>query len=61
MLGLTLEELKAIPQRICLAGGLYKAQAIIAALNGGYVTDLVIDLKTAEYLIEQAGTDDSST
>ena len=54
MLGLSLDELRDIPQRICLAGGLDKTNAILAALRGGFVTDLVIDLPTAEALMIQA-------
>lgn len=54
MIGLSLEEFKMIPKRICLAGGPVKFETIRAALLGGYVTDLVIDLSTAELLIQDA-------
>ena len=51
-MGITLNELKAIPSRLCLAGGTSKVNAIKATLNGGFVTDLIIDLNTARRLIE---------
>ena len=54
MLGLTLDELRAIPKRICLAGGPQKTAAILAALRGGLVTDLVTDLETAKILMQEA-------
>ncbi len=53
MLGLSIEELLGIPQRICVAGGLGKRDAILAALRGGLVTDLVIDLTTAQALLAE--------
>ncbi|MEM9710056.1 MAG: sugar-binding transcriptional regulator [Pseudomonadota bacterium] len=53
MIGLSLDELRDIPQRICLAGGLYKKHAILASLRGGFVTDLVIDLPTAQALMAE--------
>ena len=56
MLGLTLDELRAIPKRICLAGGRQKTAAILAALRGGLVTDLVTDLETAKILMKEAAT-----
>ena len=54
MLGLSLDELRRIPNRVCIAGGKNKFAAILATLRGGFVTDLVIDLPTAEMLIEAA-------
>ncbi|MBV6656916.1 MAG: sugar-binding transcriptional regulator [Devosiaceae bacterium] len=53
MLGLSIDELRGIPIRICVAGGLDKTRAILAALRGGLITDLVIDLATAEALMAQ--------
>ena len=54
MLGLSLDELRNIPVRVCLAGGKEKFAAILATLRGGFATDLVIDLPTAEMLIAAA-------
>lgn len=57
MLGLSLDELRSIPVRICLAGGKEKCSAILATLRGGFATDLVIDLPTAKMLIEATEND----
>lgn len=56
MLGLSLDELRSIPKRVCIAGGKDKFAAILATLRGRFVTDLIIDLPTAEMLIEAAET-----
>jgi DNA-binding transcriptional regulator LsrR (DeoR family) len=52
MIGITLEELKAVPVRICAAGGAQKIDAIRAGLEGGYATHLVTDMATARVLLE---------
>lgn len=52
IVGIGLEDLKAIPTRLCLAGGLGKRDAILAALKGGFATHLVTDAKTAEALLD---------
>lgn len=41
--GLPLEHLRKIPTRLCLAVGAGKAEALAAALAGGYVTHLLAD------------------
>jgi DNA-binding transcriptional regulator LsrR (DeoR family) len=51
IVGITLEELKAVPIRICAAGGARKIEAIRAGLNGGYATHLVTDMATARILL----------
>jgi len=51
MIGITLEELKNLPNRLCVAGGLGKIEALRAALRGGYVTHLVTDASAAMELI----------
>src|SRR5258708_35701992 len=43
MIGLTLDELGQIPERICIAGGAQKVEPIDAMLGGGYATVLVTD------------------
>lgn len=52
MIGITLDELKALPNRLCVAGGPDKIQALRAALIGGYVTHLVTDVAAATALLE---------
>ncbi len=47
LIGANLDTLRAIPRRICVAGGLHKTNAIRAALKGQLVTHLVIDEHTA--------------
>jgi len=55
MIGITLAELKAIPVRICVAGGAVKYQAICATLAGNYATHLVTDASTAQHLLKPPG------
>ena len=45
-------DLLAIPERICVAGGPEKTEAIRAAVAGGIVTHLVTDTTTAARLLE---------
>lgn len=52
MVGVSLDELRAIPERICVAGGPDKEIAIAGALRGGYATHLVTDERTARRLLE---------
>ena len=54
MIGLTLKELIKIPERICIAGGLDKVDAIEGVLRGGYATLLVTDELAAEALCARA-------
>lgn len=51
-IGMELAELRAIRERICVAGGRAKVGAIRAVLAGGYVTQLVTDAETARALLE---------
>lgn len=51
MIGLTLDELRRIPERICVAGGAGKVEAIRAMLRGGYASTLVTDEDAAEHLL----------
>lgn len=51
MIGLTLDEIDRIPVRICLAGGVSKAEAIRAALEAGHATILVTDELAARALV----------
>ena len=51
MIGLTLDEIAKIPERICVAGGIEKIRAIHAMLRGEYATVLVTDEPTARALV----------
>lgn len=52
MIGITLSELRDLPNRLCFAGGSGKVEALRAALQGGYVTHLVTDEHTAVALLK---------
>ncbi len=52
MIGITLDELRAVAVRICVAGGPGKREAIRAALAGGFASHLVTDIDTAQRLLE---------
>ncbi|MBI9105775.1 MAG: sugar-binding transcriptional regulator [Spirochaetales bacterium] len=45
--------LKNIPNVVCAAGGPVKYQAILGALNGGFINTLITDKATADYLKKQ--------
>ncbi len=47
LIGITLDAIKSIPDRLCVAAGVAKAPAIRAMLAGGFVTTLVTDQATA--------------
>ncbi len=51
MIGITLDELRQIPERICIAGGHAKVSALHAMLVGGNATVLVTDEETAVALL----------
>lgn len=53
MVGISLDDLRRVPNRICLAGGAHKIAAIRATLAGGYATHLVTDADTAEALLDR--------
>lgn len=54
IVGISLDDLKSVPFRLCLAGGPAKRDALLAALAGGYATHLVTDSDTATALLEIA-------
>lgn len=54
VIGLTIDELRAVPDRILVAGGPKKHAAILAALVGKVANILVTDIGTARWLIENA-------
>lgn len=51
MVGITLDELKQVKSRICVAGGPTKTAAITATLEAGYATHFVTDMATGEALL----------
>jgi DNA-binding transcriptional regulator LsrR (DeoR family) len=51
VIGIQLDELKAVGRCIAVAGGTRKTAAIRAALLGGWVNTLITDLATAEALL----------
>jgi dihydroxyacetone kinase-like protein len=55
MIGLSLEELRAVKVRIAVAGGLDKVAAILACLRGGHATVLVTDAATARGILKADG------
>jgi DNA-binding transcriptional regulator LsrR (DeoR family) len=55
LVGISGADLRAIPWRLGVAGGLPKATAILGALRGGYVNWLVTDSATAERVLELDG------
>lgn len=52
LIGLELTSLTTIPTVIGVAGGVDKAEAIIAAMRGNYINGLVTDQETAEKMIQ---------
>ncbi len=52
VIGASLDNLKAIPRRICVAGGMQKTAAIRATLKGQFATHLVIDEQTAQNVLQ---------
>jgi DNA-binding transcriptional regulator LsrR (DeoR family) len=51
-IGVSLEEIHQIPQRLAVAGGQFKQEIVLAGLRGGFVTTLVTDERTADYLLK---------
>lgn len=54
VVGIRLEQLKAVNRCVAIAGGTRKAEAIHAALRGGWVHVLVTDHATAEVMLQLA-------
>lgn len=52
-IGISREELKKIPEKICVAGGTEKHEAIKIAVEAGYIDTLITDKMTAEYLLKE--------
>lgn len=58
LVSLSLEDMRRIPRVLAAAAGTRKAHAILAALRGGYVTDLVTDAEAARAVLRLAAQDD---
>lgn len=58
-IGLDLDQLRRIPKRIAIAGGMDKVGAILAALRGGYVNILVTDIATGRGILNSEGYHDT--
>ena len=54
MIGMSLEDIRRVPNRIAVAAGLDKVDSILGALRGGYVTCLITDEPTARAITTQA-------
>jgi len=52
MIGLTIDDIRAIPNVIAVATGSDKIEAIVAALRGKFMDVLVTDMETAKGLLE---------
>ncbi|MCQ8242163.1 sugar-binding transcriptional regulator [Rhizosaccharibacter radicis] len=52
LIGITLDAIRSVPDRICVAAGPAKVAAIRATMAGGFVTTLVTDQRTATALLE---------
>ncbi|MDB6178410.1 bifunctional sugar-binding transcriptional regulator/dihydroxyacetone kinase subunit DhaK [Paracoccus sp. Z330] len=57
-IGMDLDMIRNVPERMAVAGGMDKVQAILAALRGGYVTALVTDADTARAVLTSEGYED---
>ena len=51
ILGISLAQLRQVDSRILIAGGERNFEATLGAILGGYVSDLLIDEMTAEFLL----------
>lgn len=54
-IGLDLDQLRQIQQRIAIAGGMDKVAAILAALRGGFISILVTDSATGRGILNAEG------
>ncbi|TPW73502.1 sugar-binding transcriptional regulator [Schumannella sp. 10F1B-5-1] len=50
--GPSLDEMRAIPRRLCVVSGLSKLESLRGALEAGIMTDLVVDEDTARHLVD---------
>lgn len=53
VIGVSLDQLRAIPEVIGIAGGMEKVRAVLGALRGGYIKTLVTDVATARAVLAE--------
>jgi deoxyribonucleoside regulator len=53
VIGINLEQLKAIPNVVAIAGGMEKVRAVLGALRGGYIKTLITDTATAQAVLTE--------
>lgn len=51
VVGISVDELRAVPRKVGIAGGPRKHRAIRAAALGGWIDVFITDVTTAEYLV----------
>ncbi|MEQ3553800.1 sugar-binding domain-containing protein [Pseudonocardia nematodicida] len=54
VVGITVEQLRAVPRRIATSFGEYRARSTIAAVRAGLVTELVVDQPQAEAILRMS-------
>ncbi|WP_102866770.1 sugar-binding transcriptional regulator [Pseudovibrio exalbescens] len=54
VLGVNLAQLRQMPNRIMIGGGPTNHEAVLAAIRGGFVSDLITDHDTARFLLDTA-------
>ncbi len=50
--GIPLDQLKKVPRRIGIAGGIQKSEAVLGAIRGGYINILITDIDCAKRMME---------
>jgi len=53
VVGISLDQVRALPEVIAIAGGMDKVSAILGAIRGGYIKTLVTDTVTARAVLER--------
>jgi DNA-binding transcriptional regulator LsrR (DeoR family) len=53
VIGVSLDQLRAIPEVIGIAGGMEKVRAVLGALRGGYINTLITDVTTARAVLAE--------
>lgn len=55
LMGMSADQIRSVPRRIAVAGGVAKVRATRAALLGGWVSVLITDVDVAQALLSDAG------
>jgi deoxyribonucleoside regulator len=53
VIGINLDQLKAVPDVIAIAGGMEKVRAVLGALRGGFIKTLITDTDTARAVLAE--------